>query len=71
MTPCAERFGAQQENRMAKHFGAQHIKNGYSAMGNALGRPVYSGVNTGKSIAESIAAERRRAARMAAAGKKK
>ena len=56
---------------MAKHFGAQHIKNGYAAMGGALGRPKYSGVNSGKSIAEAIAAERRRAARMAAASKKK
>jgi hypothetical protein len=56
---------------MAKHFGAQHVKNGYASMGGALGRPVYGGVNTGKSIAESIAAERRRAARMAAASKKK
>ena len=56
---------------MARHFGPQHIKNGYAAMGKALGRPMYSGVNTGKSIAEAIASERRKAARIAAASKKK
>lgn len=56
---------------MAKHFGAQHVKNGYAAMGGALGRPIYSGVKAGQSISEAIAAERRRAARMAAASKKK
>lgn len=57
---------------MARHFGAQHIKNGYAAMGGSLRRPIYSGVNTNRSIAESIAAEARRAARMnAAKGKKK
>lgn len=56
---------------MARHFGPQHVKNGYAAMGGALRRPVYSGVNTGKSVAEAIAAERHRAARMAAATKKK
>ena len=71
MSTCAERFGAEKEKQMAKHFGAQHVKNGYAAMGGSLGRPIYSGVNTGKSIAESIVAERRRAARMAAASKKK
>lgn len=56
---------------MARHFGPQHIKNGYAAMGGSLRRPLYAGVNAGKTIAESIAAERRRAARMAAASKKK
>lgn len=52
--------------KMARHFGAQHMHNGYAAMGNALGRPIYKGVNSGRTIAEAIAAERRKAAREAA-----
>ncbi|WP_186239469.1 hypothetical protein [Burkholderia gladioli] len=56
---------------MARHFGAQHLKSGYSAMGNAMGRPMYKGINKDRSIAESIAAERAKAARMANASKKK
>lgn len=56
---------------MARHFGPQHVKNGYAAMGASKLRPIYSGINSGQSIAESIAAERRKAARQAAASKKK
>ena len=55
---------------MSKHFGPHNIRNGYAAMGNARGRPIYKGVNTKKSIAESIAAERARAARHAAIKRK-
>ena len=58
---------------MSRHFGAQHTRNGYAAMGGSLRRPVYSGVNSGKSVAQAIAEERARAARIARAnsGKKK
>lgn len=58
---------------MARHFGAQHIKNGYAAMGNSLARPRYKGMNSKRSVGEAIAAERARAARAAkiGAGKKK
>lgn len=27
---------------MARHFGPQHVKNGYAAMGGSLKRPIYS-----------------------------
>jgi hypothetical protein len=63
--------GSGKESKMARHFGAQHMHNGYAAMGGALGRPIYKGASTGKTIAESIAAERRKAAREAAARKNK
>lgn len=58
---------------MAKHFGPQHMHNGYAAMGGSLSRPRYAGVNSSKSVGEAIAAERARAARAAkiAGGKKK
>lgn len=57
---------------MSRHFGAQHVRNGYAAMGKARGRPIYGGINSTKSIAQSIAEERARAKRMAAAsGSKK
>lgn len=57
---------------MAKHFGPQHVKNGYAAMGNAMGRPIYKGINTLRTTAQAIASERAKAARMAnAKGKKK
>lgn len=56
---------------MSKRFGAQHMKNGYAAMGGSLRRPIYGGAKQQTSIAEAIAAERRRAARIAAASKKK
>lgn len=57
---------------MAKRFTiASNIRNGYAAMGGNMARPVRRGAATGRSIAESIAAERARAARMAAAIKKK
>jgi hypothetical protein len=55
---------------MAKRFGAQHTASGYSAMGNALGRPKITG-HKNRSVADSIAAARRTAARIAAASKKK
>lgn len=55
---------------MAKRFGAHHIANGYAAMGNALGRPIYKNAS-GRSIADAIAAARRTAAREAAARMKK
>lgn len=56
---------------MAKHFGAQHVKNGYAAMGNARGRPIYKGINAKRTIADAIAQERARGARMAAASQKR
>lgn len=58
---------------MAKRFTAQHMHNGYAAMGGSLQRPIYAGVNQGRSIAEAIQSERAKAARMAKAmqGKKK
>lgn len=58
---------------MPRHFGPQHMHNGYAAMGGSLKRPRYSGVNSSTTVAESIAAERARAARIAKAnsGKKK
>lgn len=56
---------------MSRHFGAQHCKNNYAAMGGAIGAPNYGWMNRNRSIAASIDAERRKAARMAAASKKK
>lgn len=50
---------------MARRFGAQHMRNGYAAMGGAMGRPIYKGVNSQRSIGEAIAAERAKAARLA------
>lgn len=57
---------------MARHFGPQHTKNGYAAMGGSSLRPVYANAG-GRSVAEAIARERAMAARMAKAqgGKKK
>ena len=55
---------------MAKKFTAQHMRNGYAAMGGALGRPIYKGINSKRSIGEAIAAERAAAAREAARRKK-
>lgn len=57
---------------MARHFGAQHIVNGYAAMGGNKHRPKYSGFNSQRTVAESIAASRNAAARQARikAGKK-
>lgn len=56
---------------MARHFGPQHCKNNYAAMGGAKGAPNYGWMNKNRSVAASIDAERRKAARMAAASKKK
>lgn len=56
---------------MARHFGPQNMRNGYAAMGKSKLRPVYAGSNGGKSVAEAIAAERARAARIAKANTKK
>ena len=55
---------------MTRRFTAQHAKSGYSAMGNASNRPRVKGAG-GLSVAESIARERAKATRMAAATKKK
>jgi hypothetical protein len=55
---------------MPKHFGPHNMKNGYAAMGNHPSRPRHPGMS-GRSVAESIAAERRKAAREAAARKNK
>lgn len=30
---------------MSKHFGPQHVKNGYAAMGNSRRRPKYKKLN--------------------------
>lgn len=54
---------------MARHFGAQHMHNGYAAMGNSRKRPRYAGL-TGRTIAQSIARERAKAARAASIKKK-
>ena len=56
---------------MTKRFTAQHIKNGYAAMGGSLKRPRYAGAS-GRNIREAIEAERRAAAKAARvkAGKK-
>lgn len=54
---------------MTRHFGAQHIANGYAAMGKHPRRPIHKGTNTGRSVAESIAAERHKAVREANARK--
>ena len=48
---------------MTRKFGAQHIKNGYAAMGNALQRPRHKGMNKKRTVAEAIAAERAASAR--------
>lgn len=53
---------------MAKRFTAQHMRNGYAAMGNAASRPIYKSANGKRSIAEAIAAERAAAARAAKIG---
>lgn len=58
---------------MSKHFGPQHAKNGYAAMGGSLSRPCYGayGIPTKRSVQEAIASEARKAARMQAAKGKK
>lgn len=57
---------------MSKRFGPQHIANGYAAMGGSMRRPIYSGFNSQRSVADSINAARAAAARQAKikAGKK-
>jgi len=50
---------------MAKHFGPHNMRNGYAAMGGALGRPIYKWVRSKRSVAEAIAEERAKAARQA------
>lgn len=47
---------------MSKRFSAQHVANGYAAMGGSLRRPCYAGVNKQMTVAESIARARRAAA---------
>lgn len=56
---------------MARHFGPQHVRNGYAAMGQSAARPLYAGFRRKRTVAEAIAAARRAAAREAAAKKKK
>ena len=57
---------------MAKHFTIKgNLANGYAAMGNALGRPKYKGMASGRSVAQAIAEEKAKAARMARAMTKK
>lgn len=51
---------------MARHFGPQHMRNGYAEMGGAKGRPIYAGVTKKRSVADAIAAARRQAAKEAA-----
>lgn len=46
---------------MAKKFGAQHMRNGYAAMGGSLARPIYADVK-GRDVRAAIEAERRKAA---------
>lgn len=46
---------------MARHFGPHNMRDGYAAMGGSLRRPHYSGVDTQRSIAASIARERQKA----------
>lgn len=46
---------------MSKRFGAQHVANGYAAMGGSLRRPRYSNAS-GLSVADSIAKARHAAA---------
>lgn len=57
---------------MTKRFTAQHIRNGYAAMGNHRNRPRYSGAKR-RTVAEAIAHARRVALNQAkvSAGKKK
>ena len=52
---------------MARYPGPQQTAG--AAMGASKLRPIYSGINSGQSIAESIAAEWRKAARQAAASR--
>lgn len=45
-----------------RHFGPQHLKNGYAGMGGAMGRPYYAGLTKKRSVHEAIDAARRQAA---------
>ena len=45
---------------MARHFGPQHMKNTYAGMGNHPARPRYAGLS-GRTIAQSIAREKKKA----------
>lgn len=51
---------------MARHFGPQHMKSGYKAMGGALRQPIYKVSNRKRSVADAIAHARNQAAREAA-----
>lgn len=56
-----------------RHFGPQHLTNGYAEMGGALHRPYYAGLTKKRSVHEAIAEARRQAAaeaRRSAKGKK-
>lgn len=54
---------------MSRHFGPQHMRNGYAAMGAAKRRPIYASAS-GRSVADSIARARAAAARAAKIKKK-
>lgn len=54
---------------MTRRFTAQHTASGYSAMGGSLARPRI-GMGSTRTVAESIAAARRAAAREASRKKK-
>ena len=56
---------------MSRHFTAACTASGYAAMGNHRKRPRSKSSNSGRTVAESIAAERNKAARMANAMKSK
>lgn len=57
---------------MTRRFTAQHMHNGYAAMGGSLRRPIHKGASSGLSVAQAIARERAAAARASRikAGKK-
>ena len=56
---------------MSKHFGPQHGKSGYSAMGWALARPIAPRKKVSGNVADAIAKERAQTARIAKANTKK
>lgn len=61
--PMATR--CRREMQMSrKRFTCRNLKNGYAAMGNALGRPRYPSIK-GRDVGAAIAAERAAAARAA------
>lgn len=54
---------------MARHFGPQHVKDGYAAMGGNLKRPIYSAHRKDKgTIKQSMEREAAKFQRMRKAG---